>query len=48
MDSFGTLNENGNVNGTALGIRPVINLRADTPLTGTGTSSDPYVATGAT
>lgn len=27
----------------ALGVRPVINLRADTQLTGSGTTSDPYV-----
>ena len=30
-----------------LGIRPVINLRADVSLSGTGTTSDPYVVEGA-
>ena len=28
------------------GIRPVINLRADVTLSGTGTSSDPYMVVG--
>ena len=36
----------GNVNG-ALGVRPVINLRADVTLTGSGTADDPYVVVGA-
>ena len=29
--------------GYTCGVRPVINLRADVTLTGTGTSIDPYV-----
>ena len=33
---------NSTVSGS-LGIRPVINLKADTLFTGTGTSTDPYV-----
>ena len=33
---------NSNVNWTSPGVRPVINLRADVVLTGTGTSTDPY------
>ena len=32
----------GNLNGT-FGVRPVINLKADTQFTGSGTSSDPFV-----
>ena len=31
----------------ALGVRPVINLKADTPLTGNGTSANPYRVVGA-
>ena len=31
----------------AYGVRPVINLKADVSLTGTGTASDPYVVVGA-
>lgn len=29
------------------GVRPVINLKADVQLTGSGTSTNPYVAVGA-
>ena len=40
----------GNINTygvtSALGVRPVINLRADVQLSGTGTSTDPYVVEG--
>ena len=37
---------NGYVNSSS-GIRPVINLKADVGITGSGTSSDPYVVVGA-
>ena len=37
---------NNNVNGT-LGIRPVVNLRADIQLSGSGTVSDLYLVVGA-
>ena len=43
--STGYLNT-GDVN-TTRGVHPVINLRADVTLSGTGTSSDPYVVEGA-
>ncbi len=35
------------VNNTSPGVRPVINLKADTPLTGSGTTSDPFKVVGA-
>ena len=45
VNSGGHLDGNYNVNGTALGVRPVINLKADTLFAsgGTGTQSNPYV-----
>ena len=36
-------NSNGSSVDTALGVRPVINLKADTQFTGQGTSTNPYV-----
>ena len=36
---------NANTN-TTLGIRPVINLRADVSLSGSGTTSDPFKVVG--
>ncbi len=33
----------GNLISSSNGVRPVINLRADTQFTGSGTSSDPFV-----
>ena len=41
VNSYGYLHWNS-VSGT-YGVRPVINLKADVTLTGTGTASDPYV-----
>ena len=41
--SFG----NHEVNGTSTGIRPVINLKADVTITGSGTTTDPYKVEGA-
>ena len=38
----GVLYGDSGVYSSALGVRPVINLRADVELTGTGTSTDPY------
>ena len=35
--------DRGNVDWTALGVRPVLNLSADVTLTGSGTQTDPYV-----
>ncbi len=43
VDSYGTLG-NWYVNNT-LRVRPVINLKADTAMTGSGTTSDPFVVT---
>ena len=37
----------GNVDWTAPGVRPVINLRADVALTGSGTTTDPFKVVGA-
>jgi len=41
------VNSNGFLDGTNVnytnGVRPVINLKADTVLTGSGTTTDPYV-----
>ena len=42
VDLSGTLNGYNNVLNT-VGVRPVINLRADVTLSGSGTSTDPYV-----
>ena len=42
VDNDGRLN-NGSVYGATPGVRPVINLKADTQFTGSGTSSDPFV-----
>ena len=42
----GNLNSHVNVN-YPNGVRPVINLRADVPLTGTGTADDPFKVVGA-
>ena len=42
VSSPGSLYSNGYVNNT-YGVRPVINLRSDVVLTGTGSSSDPFV-----
>ena len=44
VDSAGYLYGNNWVH-ISYGVRPVINLRADVSLTGTGTSSDPYTVT---
>ena len=41
VSSSGSLAESQTSN--IFGIRPVINLRSDVTLTGTGTASDPYV-----
>ena len=46
MDYDGNFNDYYNV-ATSLGVRPVINLKADLNLSGSGTSSDPYVVEGA-
>ena len=46
VDFDGLLNNLRYVNYT-FGVRPVINLRADVTLTGSGTSTDPYVVEGA-
>ena len=43
----GGLYNNGNDVDFKYGVRPVINLKADVSLTGTGTASDPYVVVGA-
>ena len=45
VDSAGILNW-GSVSGS-IGIRPVINIRADVQLTGTGSQNDPFVVVGA-
>ena len=45
-DSNGFLGSVGYVNGT-LGVRPVINLRANVSLTGAGTTTDPFKVVGA-
>ena len=42
INASGTIGGSGGVY-VAGGIRPVINLRSDVELTGTGTSTDPYV-----
>ena len=42
----GNLNSHVNVN-YPNGVRPVINLRADVSLTGSGTTTDPYKVVGA-
>ena len=46
-----TVASNGNLGhgyvNSSSGIRPVINLKADVGITGSGTSSDPYVVVGA-
>ena len=42
VDRGGWLNNN-DVNSSSSGVRPVINLKADTQFTGTGTSTDPFV-----
>ena len=34
-------------NWSAVGVRPVINIKADTQITGSGTSTDPYTVVGA-
>ncbi len=41
MNNTGNINNN-NVNNTNA-VRPVINLKSDIAVTGTGTSTDPYV-----
>ena len=41
--SSGNLDARNNVTWTEPGVRPVINLRSDTPLSGSGTTSDPFV-----
>ena len=46
VDSSGYLDYNYFIN-KAYGIRPVINLKADVTLSGTGTSSNPYIVEGA-
>ena len=46
VDSSGYL-LGSNVSWTDPGVRPVINLRADVQLTGSGTVSDPFVVVGA-
>ena len=46
VDPNGTLNGRFLVNGV-YGVRPVINLRADVSLTGTGTTTDPFKVVGA-
>ncbi len=46
VNSSGNLNA-GNCVDFTYGVRPVINLKADTPLTGSGTTSDPFKVVGA-
>ena len=46
MWSHGSIIETGGVSSSA-GVRPVINLRADVSLTGSGTTSDPFKVVGA-
>ena len=46
MNSDGGLDSYGHVGG-AIDVRPVINLRADVQLTGSGTTSDPFKVVGA-
>ena len=43
----GALYNDSGLNWTVPGVRPVINLKADVTLTGSGTSTDPYVVEGA-
>ena len=45
INTMGNLDYNYGVYGVR-GVRPVINLKADTLFTGTGTSTDPYVVVG--
>ena len=47
VDYNGWLNRAGGPNNPGVGVRPVINLKADIQLTGTGTANDPYVVVGA-
>ena len=42
VHSNGNLN-NANVDWTSGGVRPVINIASDVEITGSGTSSDPYI-----
>ena len=46
VDGVGSLSMNWSVN-NSFGVRPVINLRADVSLTGSGTTSDPFAVVGA-
>lgn len=42
-----TIDEFEHGNGASPGIRPVINIRSDTVLSGSGTSTDPFKVVGA-
>ena len=47
IDSYGALNYGEVVQNTEPSIRPVINLRSDVEITGSGTTSDPFKVVGA-
>ena len=47
IDSYGALNYGEVVQNTEPSIRPVINIRSDTVLSGSGTSTDPFKVVGA-